>query len=99
MQSALAQISALMRHSPPPAGTCRFFESIADKTITTVHGRQDIKDLRESHRHYPNSRSVEESLHARIQPEARETFLSLQMTWISLAMELQQAGAPVKAAE
>ena len=31
-----------------------FFENIADKTITTVHGRQDIKDLRELHRHYPN---------------------------------------------
>ena len=31
-----------------------FFENIADKTITTVHGRQDIKDLRGLHRHYPN---------------------------------------------
>ena len=34
-----------------------FFENIADKTITTVHGRQDIKDLRELHRHYQTSRS------------------------------------------
>jgi glycosyltransferase involved in cell wall biosynthesis len=31
-----------------------FFENIADKTITTVHGRQDIKDLRGLHRSYPN---------------------------------------------
>ena len=31
--------------------------------------------------------------------EARETFLSLQMTWIRLAMELQQAGALIKAVQ
>ena len=30
-------------------------------------------------------------------PEARDTFLSLQMTWIRLAMELDQAGALIKA--
>ena len=30
-------------------------------------------------------------------PEARHTFLSLQMTWIRLAMELDQAGALIKA--
>jgi hypothetical protein len=30
-------------------------------------------------------------------PEGRETFLSLQMTWIRLAMELDQAGALIKA--
>jgi hypothetical protein len=29
--------------------------------------------------------------------EARETFLSLQMTWIRLALELDQAGALIKA--
>jgi len=29
--------------------------------------------------------------------EARETFLSLQMTWIRLAIELQQAVALIKA--
>ena len=31
--------------------------------------------------------------------EARETFLSLQMTWIRLAMELQQAGALIEAVQ
>jgi hypothetical protein len=31
--------------------------------------------------------------------EARDSFLSLQMTWIRLAMELQQAGALIKAAQ
>jgi glycosyltransferase involved in cell wall biosynthesis len=30
------------------------FQDIADRTVTTVHGRQDIKDLRRLHRHYPN---------------------------------------------
>ena len=30
-------------------------------------------------------------------PEGRETFLSLQMTWIRLASELDQAGALIKA--
>jgi hypothetical protein len=32
-------------------------------------------------------------------PEARDTFLSLQLTWIRLAMELQQAGALIKAVQ
>jgi len=31
--------------------------------------------------------------------EARDTFLSLQMTWIRLAMGLQQAGALLKAVQ
>ena len=31
--------------------------------------------------------------------EARDTFLSLQMTWIRLAMELYQAGVLVKAVQ
>ena len=37
--------------------------------------------------------------HARLAStqEARETFLSLQMTWIRLALELDQAGALIKA--
>jgi len=30
-------------------------------------------------------------------PEGRETFLSLQMTWIRLAAELDRAGALIKA--
>ena len=30
------------------------FQDIADRTLTTVHGRQDINDLRRLHRHYPN---------------------------------------------
>jgi hypothetical protein len=30
-------------------------------------------------------------------PESRETFLSLQMTWIRLAAELDRAGALIKA--
>jgi glycosyltransferase involved in cell wall biosynthesis len=30
------------------------FTDMADRTLTTVHGRQDIKDLGELHRHYPN---------------------------------------------
>ena len=32
-------------------------------------------------------------------PEARETFLSLQMTWIRLAMQLDQARALIKATQ
>jgi hypothetical protein len=32
-------------------------------------------------------------------PEARDQFLSLQMTWIRLAMELDQARAVIKAAQ
>ena len=32
-------------------------------------------------------------------PQARETFLSLQMTWIRLAMELDQARALIKATQ
>jgi hypothetical protein len=32
-------------------------------------------------------------------PEARDTFLSLQMTWIRLAMELDQARALIKATQ
>jgi hypothetical protein len=32
-------------------------------------------------------------------PEGRETFLSLQMTWIRLASELDQAGALIKAVQ
>jgi hypothetical protein len=32
-------------------------------------------------------------------PEARETFLSLQMTWIRLAMDLDQARALIKATQ
>jgi glycosyltransferase involved in cell wall biosynthesis len=31
-----------------------FFTDVRDKTLTTVHGRQDIKDLRALHIHYPN---------------------------------------------
>jgi len=30
------------------------FQDIADRTLTTVHGRQDINDLHRLHRHYPN---------------------------------------------
>ncbi|MGB8709302.1 MAG: glycosyltransferase family 4 protein [Methyloceanibacter sp.] len=30
------------------------FTDMVDRTLTTVHGRQDINDLRELHRHYPN---------------------------------------------
>jgi len=30
------------------------FTDMVDQTLTTVHGRQDINDLRELHRHYPN---------------------------------------------
>ena len=30
------------------------FQDIADRTLTTVHGRQDINDLRRLHRQYPN---------------------------------------------
>ena len=32
-------------------------------------------------------------------PEGRETFLSLQMTWIRLAMELDQAKALIEATQ
>ena len=31
-----------------------FFTEMRDKTLTTVHGRQDINDLRALHCHYPN---------------------------------------------
>ena len=34
-----------------------------------------------------------------ITPEARDTFRSLQMTWIRLAMELDQARAVIKATQ
>jgi glycosyltransferase involved in cell wall biosynthesis len=30
-----------------------FFESIASRTVTTLHGRLDIKDLAEAYRHWP----------------------------------------------
>ena len=30
------------------------FKDMVDQTLTTVHGRQDINDLRNLHRHYPN---------------------------------------------
>jgi len=30
------------------------FQDIADRTLTTVHGRQDINDLRRLHQHYPD---------------------------------------------
>jgi glycosyltransferase involved in cell wall biosynthesis len=30
------------------------FKDILDRTLTTVHGRQDINDLAKLHRHYPN---------------------------------------------
>ena len=30
------------------------FKDILDRTLTTVHGRQDINDLAMLHRHYPN---------------------------------------------
>lgn len=30
------------------------FQDIADRTLTTVHGRQDIDDLRRLHQHYPD---------------------------------------------
>jgi glycosyltransferase involved in cell wall biosynthesis len=30
------------------------FKDMVDQTLTTVHGRQDIHDLRKLHRHYPN---------------------------------------------
>jgi glycosyltransferase involved in cell wall biosynthesis len=31
-----------------------FFADMTDRTLTTLHGRQDVKDLRQIHRHYPN---------------------------------------------
>ena len=31
-----------------------FFADMTNRTLTTLHGRQDVKDLREIHRHYPN---------------------------------------------
>jgi glycosyltransferase involved in cell wall biosynthesis len=31
-----------------------FFADMTDRTLTTLHGRQDIKDLSNLHRHYPN---------------------------------------------
>ena len=30
------------------------FQDIADRTLTTVHGRQDINDLRRLHQYYPD---------------------------------------------
>ena len=30
------------------------FQDMPERTLTTVHGRQDINDLRRLHRHYPN---------------------------------------------
>lgn len=31
-----------------------FFADMTDRTLTTLHGRQDVKDLDEIHRYYPN---------------------------------------------
>ena len=31
-----------------------FFADMTDRTLTTLHGRQDVKDLGEIHRYYPN---------------------------------------------
>ena len=31
-----------------------FFADMTNRTLTTLHGRQDVKDLDEIHRYYPN---------------------------------------------